>query len=236
MSLDLEGSKMHLKVDAVHFRALADHGWCQIPNAMDGVHLASIRSDAEGLRKLARKANVSSKQRTQENIRKSTLMPLYPPPPTNEGSIDTRMQLYDAVRNLQTHLQQSESLSLPKLDPFSTELSYLYYPAGGFYKRHLDVPEETDGWHLRHREGSISKFALRRVISFILYLEQNWQEEWGGELRVWKPGTGETVDILPSCGTLVLFFSDLIRHEVLETHCGRRCVVGWFRTHRWNTK
>lgn len=40
------------------------------------------------------------------------------------------------------------------------------------------------------------------------------------------------IDVVPQGGTLVLFRSDLIEHEVLPTARDRQCVVGWFRTLR----
>lgn len=50
----------------------------------------------------------------------------------------------------------------------------------------------------------------------------------GGALRIFSPEES-FVDISPSRGTLVVFRSDSVPHEVLESHRARLAVVGWFR-------
>ena len=111
-------------------------------------------------------------------------------------------------------------------------LSYLYYPEGGFFRRHRDTPRSFWG----------SPYPQHREVSFLLYLDAGWQRDWGCALRIYPdrdPGTyrydhippgGEEahVDVLPEAGTLVLFRSPQIEHEVLETRRPRHCVVGWF--------
>lgn len=93
------------------------------------------------------------------------------------------------------------------------EAHYALYPAGSFYKRHLD----------RHRSHPA------RTISSVLYLNNNWPEQAGGELLAWLPD-GSTRKILPEAGLLVLFRSDTIYHEVQETRRLRLSLTGWFRT------
>jgi len=90
------------------------------------------------------------------------------------------------------------------------------YPPGAYYVRHLD----------RFRD------APHRVLSVILYLNEDWQPEDGGELRLYLPGPdgGETVrDVPPRAGTLVTFLSDTIWHEVLPARRDRLSFTGWFR-------
>lgn len=111
------------------------------------------------------------------------------------------------------------------LDPNLTELLYAYYPKGGFYRRHRDaIP------------GSAS--TLRKY-SLLLYLnEPNWDcSADGGALRIHLDSGGDElpegedpkyVDISPTGGTLVLFPSDGIPHEVLDTAKERMAVVGWY--------
>ena len=78
-------------------------------------------------------------------------------------------------------------LALPPLEPFRTELAYLYYPEGGRYLRHMDVPSAA----LRPSDcqppcadgGSFSGAATRREISVLLYLNSPWDRDWGGEFR-----------------------------------------------------
>ena len=107
------------------------------------------------------------------------------------GSVAVRDAFIDAVAGLRRELQGSRTISLPYLEPFETELSFLLYPVGGHYKRHLDIPRSKDaGWKLKGRSsedgGSFTGARTRRVISFILYLNKQWDVADGGELRVYN--------------------------------------------------
>jgi len=95
------------------------------------------------------------------------------------------------------------------------EFHYAHYPAGGFYRRHLDRFRDDDA----------------RAISCICYLNPSWQAGDGGELRVWADaaGTGEAADVAPQAGRMVLFRSEQFLHEVLPTEVERWSVTGWMR-------
>jgi SM-20-related protein len=82
------------------------------------------------------------------------------------------------------------------------------YQAGGFYKRHSD----------RHQKSS------SRRLSLVLYLNETWQESDGGQLIIYLEG--ETVEVAPLAGRLVVFMSEL-EHEVLPTQMNRYSVTGW---------
>lgn len=94
----------------------------------------------------------------------------------------------------------------------SAEMHFAVYEPGAFYKRHLDVFKESQG----------------RVLSFICYLNPDWQEEDGGQLRIYLPGD-QTLDILPLGGRVVCFRSDQYEHEVLPAKTSRRSLTGWLR-------
>ncbi|WP_188706145.1 2OG-Fe(II) oxygenase [Silvimonas iriomotensis] len=95
------------------------------------------------------------------------------------------------------------------------EAHFAVYPAGGFYKRHLD----------QHRN------ADTRVVTFVLYLNEDWHERDGGQLRIYLdcPQSGAWQDVTPLGGTLVLFLSDRFEHEVIPATRERRSMTGWFR-------
>ena len=111
----------------------------------------------------------------------------------------------------------------PALDSSLSELLYAYYPKGGFYRRHVDaVPNSA---------------SVLRVYSLLLYLNSNWKQVDGGQLRIHLDSggdylpEGETerfIDINPKGGTLVIFKSDQVPHEVLDTEAERGAIVGWF--------
>lgn len=89
------------------------------------------------------------------------------------------------------------------------EVHMTIYPPGGFYKRHLDQFKADD----------------HRKLSVILYLNKDWKEEDGGQLRMHLP-QGEK-DIFPKAGRLVCFRSDTIEHEVLPASRERLSLTGW---------
>lgn len=93
----------------------------------------------------------------------------------------------------------------------SYEIHYASYPVGTFYKRHLDKFKSDSG----------------RKLSFICYLNENWQPEDGGQLALYLEN--ETLEILPIGGRLVCFESDKIEHEVLQTNRERKSITGWLR-------
>lgn len=96
------------------------------------------------------------------------------------------------------------------------EFHYALYPAGTFYKRHLD----------QFRTDS------RRRLSVICYLNTDWQESDGGQLALYLPnpdGTEQTVTLAPLGGRLVCFESGKLEHEVLPATRERLSVTGWLK-------
>ncbi len=91
------------------------------------------------------------------------------------------------------------------------EAHYAYYPAGAGYARHRDRFRDDDS----------------RVLSLVIYLNEDWGAGDGGELRLHLPGGA--LDVLPELGTSVLFLSAEIEHEVRPATRARRSIAGWFR-------
>lgn len=113
------------------------------------------------------------------------------------------------MRELMQYINRTCFLSLKDV-----ELHYTVYPVGTVYKRHLD--------QFRHDD--------HRRLSVICYLNEGWQPEHGGQLRLYLPqaeGSEETVDILPTGAKLACFRSDLIEHEVLPATRERYSLTGW---------
>jgi SM-20-related protein len=90
---------------------------------------------------------------------------------------------------------------------------YASYAAGGFYRR--------------HRDSFVNSNA--RMVSLIFYLNTNWQNDDGGQLRLHDEAGHGHVDVSPLGGTLVCFFSQELEHEVLQCHASRRSFAGWFK-------
>jgi SM-20-related protein len=91
------------------------------------------------------------------------------------------------------------------------ECHYAIYPPGARYARHLD----------RSPRGA------ERVISVVLYLNENWCAANGGELVIAAEG-GEVV-VVPAGGTLATFLSQRFEHEVRVAERERLSLTGWFR-------
>lgn len=108
------------------------------------------------------------------------------------------------LRDLRLFLNRSLFLSLQ-----DEEVHMTVYPAGAFYKRHLDQFREDD----------------RRKLSVICYLNEDWHAEHGGQLRLYSPEGN--IEILPLAGRLVCLRSDLIEHEVLPATRERLSLTGW---------
>jgi len=91
------------------------------------------------------------------------------------------------------------------------------YPPAGFYKPHLDRHSQT----------------LTRQLSVIAYLNEDWQDSDGGELRLFtdreKGVDGPFLDILPQAGTVVIFRSADFWHEVRPSTRERLSLTGWLR-------
>lgn len=89
------------------------------------------------------------------------------------------------------------------------------YPPGSFYQRHLDQFRGVE----------------QRSITAITYLNENWQQSDGGQLRIFlNEETGETLEVLPEAGTFVTFLSANYWHEVLPAQRDRLSITGWFKT------
>jgi SM-20-related protein len=83
------------------------------------------------------------------------------------------------------------------------------YPTGTFYKRHLDQFSRED----------------HRKLSVICYLNHDWKDYEGGQLRAYVQD--EVIDVLPLAGRIVCFRSDQIEHEVLPASRPRLSITGW---------
>jgi len=97
---------------------------------------------------------------------------------------------------------------------FDYECHYAIYGEGDGYAKHSDV--------LQGKKN--------RILTTVLYLNEDWHASDGGELLVFEP-TGKSViaTVNPTFGTMIIFLSESFPHEVLLSHTTRRSVAGWFR-------
>ena len=116
----------------------------------------------------------------------------------------------DFLQELQQELNQSLFLGLKRF-----ESHFALYPPGAGYQKHIDNHQG-----LSHRR-----------ITFVLYLNEDWQTTDGGELSLFDPQvpTQKIHSIKPHLGNLVLFRSELFPHQVEESFKTRKSLTGWFR-------
>jgi len=229
------------RIGAADLQFLADHGFVIIKNFLPRSLQKELVEDVHMLRqsngqdkyfsiaKIGHDGMVQDEQTPFKDIRVSETCALGKATVSELPSCEAREDLYSVLNHLKSDLQLpllshgSFTQNVPKLDDDLEEIMYAYYPKGGYYRRHRDA-----------EEGSISNI---RKYSFLLYLNREWNPSHGGHLRLHRDSGGDIlpsgelpnfVDVEPLGGTLVIFRSDLIPHEVLDTYNERLAIVGWF--------
>lgn len=200
---------MSLHPDAIA-RGIHDHGWIVVPAFLSAQETQALRADLRQARDAGqlRPAGVGhgDGHQVRAEIRADRILWL------NETAASPAQHAYFArMDELRQAINRETFLGL-----FDLESHFASYPPDSFYRRHLD----------RFRDDSA------RTVSCILYLNEAWRAEDGGQLRLYldEAGEGAHVDIDPVGGTLVVFLSDRFWHEVLPTARERLSVTGWFRT------
>lgn len=137
----------------------------------------------------------------QETVRGDSIQWLEP---GMASSVDAYLATMDALREA-----LNRSLYLGLVD---YECHFALYPPGAFYRQHVDRFRDDD----------------RREISAVLYLNEHWGADDGGELRLFLPDQSP-LDVQPLSARLVLFRSAQLLHEVLPASRERLSLTGWFR-------
>ena len=128
------------------------------------------------------------------------------------------------VENKYLHWMESLRLALNQklyLGLFDYEAHYAVYQQGDFYKKHVDS----------------LKGASNRMLSSVFYLNENWQQDNGGELLIYSDEGDNVIEkVQPDYGTLVIFLSEQFPHEVLAANKTRYSIAGWFRVNASNSQ
>lgn len=93
------------------------------------------------------------------------------------------------------------------------EAHFAAYPAGTFYKKHVDQFNNSTS----------------RKISCVYYLNEQWHSSWGGELILYDKHDKLIKKITPQGNAFICFNSEL-PHEVAMTHHLRLSLAGWLKT------
>jgi len=206
---------------AAHLSALQTDGWVCVEDFCSPSTVRALAEEYNSLRAASRFSvagvgEAGSTNRVDQSVRVCEQCFVYPKGRQPGHPLNT---LYDTVDGLQDALGGAGK----PLDSLLTEGLFVHYPDGGYYRRHIDAATGTT--------------SALRAWSFLLYLNENWSEGDGGELRIFRDGGGEEApsgaaslytDVQPKAGTLVVFDSATVPHEVLSTSKARLAVVGWF--------
>lgn len=138
-----------------------------------------------------------------ENIRTDEIVWL----DRNNCSEQISQYLHFINEELIPHLNRNLFLSIKDF-----EFMLAYYPPGGFYKKHLDQFKERNN----------------RLLSMVIYMNDNWQQGDGGELEIFHTDDSSKTTIVEPLGNrLVIFNSATVWHQVLPAHKGRKSITGW---------
>lgn len=190
-------------------RELAESGWSVCADFLPAAHVHALAAE---LRERFthgefRAAGVGSGQRhrLQPELRGDQVHWL-----DEHAQTTAQAAYFSALEDLRCAINRELFLGL-----FRFEGHMAVYPPGSFYRRHLDQ-FQYDG---------------QRKVSAILYLNPDWRELDGGQLRIYLDDTADApyADIAPRGGTLVCFLSERFYHEVLPATRERLSLTGWFR-------
>lgn len=127
-----------------------------------------------------------------------------------QGVTAPQAALFEFFERIRQGLNQRLFLGLKRF-----ETHYATYHSGDFYKQHLDS----------------FKGRASRVVSLVLYLNEDWQAADGGALQLFNRDNDHEVcgTVLPEAGRMALFMSEEIPHEVLPANRTRYSLACWFR-------
>jgi SM-20-related protein len=182
--------------------ALAGPGWVVIPHFLPADALAELQHLAHARRAQFVAAGVGREaaHQVRQEIRGDAVLWV-------ENDDAEMAAANQRMSDLQQQLNRELYLGLAEL-----EWHFARYPVGSFYRRHLDQHRDQD----------------TRVVTVVQYLNDNWSESDGGQLRIYLDAENH-IDVTPHGGTLVVFLSNQFEHEVLPAQRERLSLTGWYR-------
>lgn len=125
-----------------------------------------------------------------------------------DANSDATKEYLDFAQGLQEYLNRHLYLGLSYY-----EAHFARYEKDDFYEKHLDA----------------FKNSKNRVVTTVYYLNEEWEQESGGELVIYNKESQELRRVVPNANTLVVFMSEEFPHEVLAAKRERYSIAGWFR-------
>lgn len=182
---------------------IEQHGFCYLRQVVTATDLAQIQTLFNSEFRPARVGKNDGPKRVEE-IRGDWIFWLDP----QNAPAELTSQI-TFLKELKNKLNQHFYLGLKDF-----ECHLAKYPAGSFYKKHVDRFEKDSS----------------RSISFIFYLHEEWKDSDGGELVLYDKSGEVLKTILPEAGSLIVFLSEEFPHEVKTCHRERRSLTGWMHT------
>jgi SM-20-related protein len=188
---------------------LCTNGFHIIDDFLDLNHHQSLRKIAVQMHQkgLFKSAKIGLKVQAQQNdtIRTDEIFWL-----DNESDNPAVTAYLKKINNIANVLNQSLFLSLTEF-----ETHFAAYQAGAFYKKHNDQFATTK----------------TRKISCVYYLNEGWQKDFGGELKLYNKEEQLIQTVLPQGNRFICFNSELL-HEVCLTNRPRYSITGWMKTRK----
>jgi SM-20-related protein len=210
---------------------LGKYGYCVLDNFLSKDQVVDLQEDVSRLRSMGyfAPARTGEQPEINQDLRVAEQCFLGS---SKKRQLPFHTGRYTVLEKLYQLRNELSDLSFSTLEPELDDLLYVYYPNGGFYRRHIDaIPGTT---------------TVLRMFSVLLYLNtKDWTEQDGGQLRLFLDSQspiestksinfkdtiqGDIIkDIHPIGGRVVILESSRIPHQVIETTRERLVLVGWF--------
>lgn len=125
-----------------------------------------------------------------------------------DGTSTAQRALFQRLEEIRQYLNRTLFLGLTHF-----EAHFAAFEAGAFYRPHRDS-----------FQGRAS-----RVVSLVLYLNEDWRPSDGGTLRIFGEKGVVVAEVLPELGHAVYFLSEEVLHEVSLSERTRYSIACWFR-------
>lgn len=187
---------------------IVQHGYVVVPNYLPSSDIAGLREECQRLDDAGcfRPAGIGTggDLRVRDDVRGDRIC--WIDPATSAPVVTQVLAKLDALR-----VAVNREMYLGLLD---FEGHFARYSPGAGYRRHYDQLRGSN----------------KRQLTITLYLNDDWHDEEGGQLRVYLDNTRSerVLEITPHGGTLVVFLSERFAHEVLPSARTRLSLTGWF--------
>ena len=190
-------------------QTLGEQGWCVTTDFLPPLLVSQIKTEASQSWQSGefRHAGVGrgASFEVNKSIRTDQVLWL-----DNEAQSGARKVYFNILEQLRLAINRTLYLGLMEY-----EAHFAIYPPNSYYKKHLDQ----------------FRGMGTRTVTAIVYLNEDWQAEHGGQLRLYNDANDPQryLDVFPNAGTLVTFMSARYLHEVLPANRDRISITGWFK-------